>query len=335
VTVAVSQFGGLLLDIQANTASMKRDMETNTRTLTAAAGKMDRIAKGIGAAIGAYVGMSSVRAFGNFVQGALDSADSLSKMSQKTGIAVETLSGLKHAASLSDVSMDQLATGLKLLAKNAAEAAAGGKEQSATFKAMGIDVRDAGGNLKPIEVLLGEVADRFASYEDGAAKSALAQRVFGKAGADLIPLLNSGAAGLAAMREEAERLGIVVSSETAAAAERFNDNMTRVKSQLDAVAMVIAEAALPSLERISDALVDSAKNGDDARETLRTMFDGAIETGMFFKTILVDIGSGIGALAASASQFNTDTWQHPGMAFWENWVGSDSAWMRAMAIQAR
>jgi hypothetical protein len=330
--MSTAQFGGLLLDIAANTAQLQKDMDKATRILGRSASQMDRLAAGIKTAIGAAVGAASVRAFGNFVQGALDGADALSKMSQKTGIAVETLSGLKHAASLSDVSMDQLATGLKLLSKNATEAAAGGKEQTATFKAMGIDVRDAGGNLKPVEVLLGEVADRFASYQDGAAKSALAQRVFGKAGADLIPLLNGGSAGLAAMREEAERLGIVVSTETARAAERFNDNMTRVKSQLDAVALVIGEAALPSLERLSQAMSDAAQDGDDVRDGLGTIFKGAIDGALMFTTLLGDVGRGIGALGAMVSQFDTNTWQNPAFAFWNNWVGDDSAWMRSVEI---
>jgi murein DD-endopeptidase MepM/ murein hydrolase activator NlpD len=330
--VSVSKFGGLLLDIQANTASLKRDMETNTRTLQSAAGKMDSIAKGIGAAIGAYVGMASVRAFGRFVQGALDSADSLQKMSAKTGIAVETLSGLGHAANLSGVSTEQLATGLKMLAKNAADAAGGGKEQAETFAAMGLSVRDAGGALKPVEVLLGEVADRFAGYTDGAGKSALAMRLFGKAGVEMIPLLNGGAAGLAAMQEEAKRLGIAVSTETAQAAERFNDNMSRVKGQLDAVALVLAESALPSLERLGQAMADAVQEGDDVRAGLGTIFDGAIDGALMFTTLVGDVGRGLGALGATASQFDTDTMQHPAIALWKNWVGDDSAWMRSVDI---
>ncbi len=331
------KFGSIFLQIEANIASLKRDMDQAQKTIATAGAKLDRIAKGIGAAIGGYIGWQSVRAFAGFVQGALDSADALVKMSQKTGLTVEALSGLQHAASLSDVSVEQLATGLKQLSKNASDAAGGAKEQAETFKAIGVETRDATGAVRPLDQLLADVSDRFASWEDGAGKSAIAMRLFGKAGADMIPLLNGGSAGMAEATEEARKLGLVVSTDTAQAAERFNDNMTRLKSQLDVVARLIAEAALPSLERVSEAMVDAAKNGDEARESLRTMFDGAIDTAMFFKTLLADIGGGIGAMAAMASQFELgDTWEHPAKKFWRNWapefLNSDSSWARAARI---
>ena len=50
-----------------------------------------------------------------------------------------------------------------------------------------------------------DLADVFASLPDSATKTALAVRLLGRSGADLIPLLNGGATRLAGYR--AERLG--------------------------------------------------------------------------------------------------------------------------------
>ena len=61
--------------------------------------------------------------------------------------------------------------------------------------------------------------------EDGAGKTALAIKLFGKSGADLIPLLNQGRAGIKELTDEAAKLGIVISTETAAKAEQFNDTL--------------------------------------------------------------------------------------------------------------
>lgn len=65
---------------------------------------------------------------------------------------------------------------------------------------MGIKVQDANGNLKSSDQLLKEVAGKFAGYQDGAAKAALAQELFGRSGAELMPLLNAGAEGISAIQ---------------------------------------------------------------------------------------------------------------------------------------
>jgi hypothetical protein len=52
--------------------------------------------------------------------------------------------------------------------------------------------------------------------------------LFGKAGAELIPLLNAGSGGIKELREEARRLGIVFDEKSAKAAEEFNDSLTRM-----------------------------------------------------------------------------------------------------------
>ena len=82
-------------------------------------------------------------------------------------------------------------------------------EQSAAFKALGISVQDANKNLKSSDQVLLEVANAFSKFEDGTTKTALAIAIFGRAGADLIPLLNQGADGIRKMQEQAQRLGLV------------------------------------------------------------------------------------------------------------------------------
>ena len=58
------------------------------------------------------------------------------------------------------------------------------------FKALGISVKDNEGNLRSSEEVFLDVADKFSKMEDGAGKTTLAIKLFGKSGADLIPLLN-------------------------------------------------------------------------------------------------------------------------------------------------
>ena len=137
------------------------------------------------------LGLAVTAAFeGISLKNAIDAADELSKLSQKTGIAIEDLSALKYAGDLSNVSIDDLATGIKKLGNNMAAAAGGNKEIAAVFTAIGVSTTTTTGQLRNTDDVLGDIADRFASYQDGAGKAALATELFGRNGAALIPLLD-------------------------------------------------------------------------------------------------------------------------------------------------
>jgi hypothetical protein len=159
----------------------------------------------------------------------LDAAEGFNKLSQSTGTTVEEISGFTYAAKLADVSQEALGMGLKNLSRGMMDAAAGTGDAKDAFDAMGLSVTDASGGLKTTGDMLIEVSEKFAGYEDSAGKTALAMKIFGRSGADLIPLLNQGKAGLAEAAKEGRAFGVVIGKEAAEAAERFNDNLKRLK----------------------------------------------------------------------------------------------------------
>lgn len=206
-------------------------------------------------AYGAAVGIASAAAvaFGAAqTKAAIDAADALSKQSSIVGILTEDLSALGYAAELSDVSMEQLSAGLARFNKNVAAS-------KDVFKELGIALTENDGTLKSNYELINEIADAFAVMEDGARKSSLAQELFGKSGTKLIPLLNGGSAGLKAMADEAQRLGLIIDTETGKAAEEFNDNLTRLSKAADTLGIGLAKDLLPSLTRITSAMIEAQK----------------------------------------------------------------------------
>lgn len=246
----------------------------------------------------------SVAGLTAFVRSGIQAADELNKLSQRVGVTVESLSALNFAAELSDVSVEQLSTGLRQLARNAFDAQAGTGEAKDAFKALGIEVTDTAGQLRGTEALLLDVAERFAGIEDGAGKTALAMKLFGRSGAELIPLLNQGRDGFEQLRAEAERLGIVVSGETAAAAEQFNDNLLRLTKSADGLKVSLTRDILPTLNAFADILLDVTQGADDAdesfsviNETLKSMGTGVLVVASAFKAL----GRDIGAAAAAAN----------------------------------
>jgi hypothetical protein len=186
------------------------------------------------------------------LRSALNQADDMGKAAQKFGVPVEALSQLAYAADLSDVSLETLGQGLKRLS---IDMASGG----AALANVGIAVRDATGQMRPTQEVLADVADLLAKMPDGADKTALAVRLLGKSGAEMIPLLNGGGQALRDMAAEADALGLTISENTVEAAERFNDNLRRLWGTLQGLSIEIAATLAPTLKSLSDKAVEFSK----------------------------------------------------------------------------
>jgi hypothetical protein len=188
-----------------------------------------------------------------FTKSVIDSGDALDELSQKTGVTVEALAGLKYAFEKDGVQVEAMATGMKKLSQNMVAAGDATSKQGRIFAAMGVDIS------KGIQPALEQIADRFRSLPDGPTKAALAVELFGKAGMDMIPTLNQGSAELKRMREEAEKLGLVMSGETAKSMADFNDNMKAVKGSAQGLVVTVFNDLTPSILRVTGAMKEAAK----------------------------------------------------------------------------
>lgn len=289
--------GSIVIDLLMRTGMFETDVARAEKALD----KFQKRAVQMGAAVGAAV-VAAGTALAVMVKQSINSMDDLTKLAQSVGTTTEELSALTYAADLSGVSQDNLGTALTRLTKNASDAAQGIGEAQKGFNALGISVKDAEGNLKSSDQLLQEVAGKFAQFEDGANKTALAVNLFGKSGADLIPLLNAGAEGIQDMKDEAEELGLTFDQKTGKAAEAFNDNLTRLDAVKKGLFNRIAAQLLPSLVSLTDRFFDSAKGGDRLDKIARSAATGvkllgsvaAIVAGIF-RTV----GEALGGVAAA------------------------------------
>jgi hypothetical protein len=259
--------------------------------LKSAQGKLGGFGKGAALALGgvAVAAAAAATAISVAVRGQLTALDELGKMAQKVGVGVSALSQLQYAAELSDLSLEQLGGGLKKLGVNMAGVASGGAQPAAAaFKALGIDVTDANGQLRSSDAVFTDVAGAFGNMADGAVKTALAVQIFGKSGSDLIPLLNAGKDGLAEMRAEADALGLTIDETAARAAEGFNDNLTRLGKVTTGITRQLAAGLAPTLEVVSGALVSAAKDGDFMRAVVATLdiaIRGLVSTGVILGAV--------------------------------------------------
>lgn len=237
--------GELILNVNKWSSGIKQvqkdsdALEKSLKPLTRAADTIGKPMLAAGAAISAaLLGASKVAA---------DYGDTLSEVSSKTGVTTQDLGKLKFAAEQNDTSFEGLSTGLKFLSKNLVEASTGGKEQARVFKALGIATKDAHGNVRPLNDVLLQSADVFKRLPDGPEKAAVAMKLFGKSGADLIPLLNQGSAGIKEFGDEAERLGLAIDPAAAALGDDFNNALNKSKNALLGFSVSIGNVLLPAL----------------------------------------------------------------------------------------
>lgn len=290
--------------LEALTGSFETDMKRASKETERAAKKMQKDFEESGKAIGQALAGAAI-AVAALVKSSINSADELSKLSQKVGISVESLSALKLQAGLSGVEIESLQTSLKKFNKTIVEAAGGSKVQAESFKLMGITLKDSNGNLKSTETLLGDVADKFAGYKDGAAKTALAMNLFGRAGADMIVQLNGGREAMEVARIEAEALGQVIGSETAKQAEQFNDNLSRAGMLATGFGNALAAKLLPSLVSVTDEFIRGQKESktfesaaDGVAEVLKVLAKAAIITKGVIEGLVNILAASVDTLAA-------------------------------------
>ena len=194
----------------------------------------------------------------------IDNMDALAKQSQMAGVTVESLSALSYAANLAGVSQEDLTASMVKLSKGLSEAKQGTGDALKAFEALGINVKELA-NADDAMIL---IAEQFAEIEDGAGKTALAVALFGKAGAQMIPLLNSGADGLKQMADEAAKLHKTISTETAKAAEEFNDSLTRLNAITQGLINKFVEGLLPTLNNITKSFFDAYIQSDKMRDEM-------------------------------------------------------------------
>ena len=271
-----------LQNLVSSGADAERQIEGQTKRKAASWGRMAAKAGLAVAAIGTGITLA--------VRGQLNEIDRLAKSAQQIGIPVEHLSQLQHAAELSGVSMEELETGLRRLSQNMVQ-------DADKFEALGIAVRDANGEMRPTIDVMDDLADVMAAMPDGAEKTALAMDLMGRSGAGLIPMFNDGADAIRAMREEADQLGLTISQDTAAAAQAFNDNITRITGAGRGFWRMISANLAPTLERFSGILVDLVNRFGDMSPRMQSILsNGALMLAVITPLVAV-VGALVGAVA--------------------------------------
>jgi hypothetical protein len=211
---------------------------------------------GFGATIGTVAGIAGL-AF--LTKNALETADSLGKLKDTTGLSTKTLQELGFAASQTNVDQSTLNQSLTIFNRTIGDAAVGTESAFQGFDKLKISLKDSSGHLKTNEQLLFEVSDKLSKIGSSAEQASVMQDLFGRSGVQLLPLLREGASGLKAFQKQAQELGLVLDDSLIASSKEANDKLQALKvvitSQVNKALLELA----PSIQTVATTLIDCTK----------------------------------------------------------------------------
>ena len=192
-----------------------------------------------------------------------------------------------YAADLVDVSLEAMNASMAKNVKSMSNAADGSNDFSKAYDRLGVSVTNADGTLRNSEDVYWDSIDALGQVANETERDALAMQLFGKSAQDLNPLIAQGSEGIAALTDEAKRMGAVLSEDTIAKFGAFDDSVQRLKQGSEAAQRVMGTVLLPQLQTLAD----------DGVSLLGDFTSGLAAAGGDFDKITVVLGETVGGIA--------------------------------------
>ena len=235
---------------QVNLRAMSEQFKDMGNKLTAAGQSMRGISTAA-AALAASLGALTVKS-GKW-------ADDINTMSKRYSIGTKDLQMYAAAADLVDTSVEAIAGSHVKLEKQMLSASKGTGASAEAFKALGVEVTDANGDLRDADTVWQEVISALGSLENETERDAYAMQLMGRSASELNPLIEDGGEAYKNLAETMEKYGLeFIDQETLDQANAFNDSLDTIK----AVGMVafqqlgtqLAAYLAPAMEKVVDVV---------------------------------------------------------------------------------
>lgn len=253
-----------------------------------------------------------------FAEKAASTADNVDKMSQKIGISRQAYQELDFICSQSGASVDNLKAGMKTLTNQMQSASEGSDKAVAAFDALGLSWVDSTGKLKDQETMMWEAMTALQNCENQTQKSALAVDLFGKAGTDLMPLLNGASGSIEEMKKQAHDLGLVLDDDAIDSGVKLTDTIDQVKRSFSSIVAKLGVEVMPIVQKVADKIVekmpeihqkfeDLKAKFDELKPKIKEVFDKLSDVGTWISEhqgLFVALGVVIGIITTAVTAYN-------------------------------
>lgn len=199
---------------------------------------------GVGlAVVGIAAAAFAVKAASAFV----DYGKQVLKVQRYLGDSAQSASKWAFAATQSGVDTDKFASSVGKLEKGLASG-------SINLDKLGIASLDAHGKLLPMDNILLNIADKVKAAAPGIDRVTLAQKLFGKSGADLVPILAKGSEGIKALGVEAQKYGLVLTGSNLDAIKKSIAAHREQTAAMQGLQVQIGSQVLPVMTKLTTTL---------------------------------------------------------------------------------
>lgn len=252
----MATIGSLVVDIRTNTAKFVQGMSKAQKSVD----RMERRVRTFSRIMNGLTALFAGILFAGFINSQIQAGDQIQKMGVRLGESAEALSQYQHVAERSGVAFNTLTMGWQRMTRRVAEAARGTGEAKDALIELGLSAERLN-QLAPSEQFeaIARAMEGVANQSD---KVRLAMKLFDSEGVSLLQTMEQGAAGLQAMREEADRLGKTLSQDQADQMAIAADASTRLKSSISGLSTTLvanfAPAITDAINLVSDLVPDLA-----------------------------------------------------------------------------
>ena len=193
--------------------------------------------KGLGASIVGFIGIASLMRLKDLTKDALDFGTNIQITANKIGVTTKELQAFRLAGNqFAGITSRTLDMGLQRFSRRLGEANQDTGELKGTLLKLGINTKDADGNIRSVTDVLMEYADGIANAESSSEQLRLAFKGFDSEGAVLVELFKNGSEEMKKFIEQSQMTGAIMSDTMSKKAQNLNDIMAQqsqiIKTQL-------------------------------------------------------------------------------------------------------
>lgn len=236
------------------------------------------VGKAAAIATGAVVA-GSIAAGRKLVDMASDTAkvgDNIDKMSQKIGISAQAYQEWGYVFERSGTDIDKLQSGMKTLSTVITDAAAGSSTAADKLSAVGLSAKELAGMSQDQQ--LSAVVSALQDMGAGADRTAAATDLLGKSATDLGAVLNMTGEETAALIQEANEYGMVMSDEAVAASAAFDDSLTKMQGTIGGLKNRLMGDLLPGMTEVIDGFSDLVAGNEGASDAIQSGFGSILSS---------------------------------------------------------
>jgi hypothetical protein len=252
----MADIGTLVVRMAADSAQMRSELDR-------VKGELKKTDSGVSALSGAFKNLGGIVAtfsLAAVVTQAMQAAGALNDTAIKTGLSIDALQRLQFAATLSGGSLEGVSGAVARMQKALVGAEEGGKEAVAALDRLGLSAQQIL-TLSP-DKQFEAIAQKIASIQDPAERTTAAMALFGRSGAELMPLLVNIGIHSEEMAAQFSAIGGPISDKAIANVDMLGDQLDVLKTGAKNTAIeltALASAILVPLLRETNEWIKSLR----------------------------------------------------------------------------